>query len=255
MTLRKSSPMAASTAMTGDYVRITSPMGATFPMLGHRGDHLVNGAFGQVILRDEGRFLKLSEFMPAEIGALQEIQLKAATVVERLIVDDPKELALAGFDYLHKASALLKESLHETGQRQVLVAALQGDAQRIIETLRGIGYSVLEHVKTETVKRTSLYIAQDVDRLQQGLEDGEYPEGATVYAMKTESSSQEAKMVSQVDAISELLFARSTPSQPIMRTPVPELSPFMRQMVGEPNQGISGADLGEDDDEGDAPRM
>ena len=100
MTLRKSSPMAASTAMTGDYVRITSPMGATFPMLGHRGDHLVNGAFGQVILRDEGRFLKLSEFMPAEIGALQEIQLKAATVVERLIVDDPKELALAGFDYL-----------------------------------------------------------------------------------------------------------------------------------------------------------
>lgn len=259
MTLRKSAPQSAASAMAGDIVRITSASGAHIPMLGARGANFIAGAFGAVEVQDDGsRHIRMHEYMPAEIRALQEIKLSAQTVVERLNVDRENELAIVGFEYLHKMSNELRRQLaNNPAQRQVLVAALETDGRRIVDAMASAGYSVFEQSSTQTVTQKKLYISQDALGIKNSLERGENPANSHVFDLGEETSTRETNAVNDVDVAIDLLFSKSRVGQPQPQDPAPQpmpnLSPFMRSLVGD--ESIRPEDLSDDENEqGPAPR-
>jgi len=255
MTLRISTPLNARSVMPGDVVRITSPEGARIPLLGASGENLIKFAFGKVEAHSDGsRVIKMHEFMPEEIRALQEIKMTDHTLVERLNADQENDLALAGFAYLQRVSKQLLQRLASTpGQRQVMVAALEKDGRRILGAMSAAGYAVFEQSTAETVTQKKLYISQDAAGVKSALERGENPSDTHIFDMGEQTTARDTHAVNNVEAALDLLFSKSQAGQPQPQNPTASLSPFMRNLVGD--DSIRLEDLDDNDhDQSQTPR-
>jgi hypothetical protein len=268
MTITRAPATSASHSMQGDLVRIAAGAGASFNGLPGAASVFVTGAFGTIgpIGPDGSRVLNMHELMPAEIAVVQTINLAPGTLVERISVDNPNELAILGLQYLNGLKDFIRNRMNATDgvMRNILMVNLQSDANRIAAKLSESGISVVEKIDIKTITTKSVFLTSN----PQAIQDGEMPANVIRFDFEAQSGVSSEMNVHPASRAMEVLFSPTRVSQgvaaPVAAVPAMgevELTPFMRHMLGmpmnpaaEPTLSVNdliGPDGGDGDGEGD----
>jgi hypothetical protein len=253
MTLHRSQPQTIGAFVPGDMVRIVSP-GASSDGSTQAGliRMISTGAFGKIVSDGNSNLaVELHELMPAEIRAFGKIGTVASTMVERLHVDNDGDIALIAFEYLHGMAAKLRGAVGDIGRRDVMMAALKADADRILAVLQANGYAVVEQVSRELKTTKKLVITQQPEEARLALREGRVSHAATkIFDLSPVLQKASSESVSSIAAALEALFEKSHAGQP----PAPTMTPFMQALAGQqPDTVLSPNDLMGDLDQDEFP--
>lgn len=242
MTLRVYPPTVASAAIVGDTVRITNPVGCNLNGLIGTG-YIVKHAYGTLRETPTGeKILVMHESMPADIRALQHVNLSPDTLVERVQADNAGEISILGLQYLMTLGDLLRNRASSAQAiAPMLKAVLEGARENLAAKLGAAGMTVVEQVETKRIVIRRFHITSTPDDLiaQQA------PHNAVSFDLPIEETETTEHLRHGVDRIDALLFANQAPQQ----APLAPMAPpaWLAGLIGIDNdEAITGTDLGMD---------
>lgn len=178
MTIHRSQATEAKACMNGDFVRVVSPYGASYPasgVLGPAVTQIASGIFGKIVVENGEHFLVPDERTPGLMRALGNLRLGQGVTVERISVEHEYEKAILGLQYLQKISDVARaRATEENGQvkREVLQALLgpaaTTDLQRIVDELEAAGMSFVEKVSTKTIQKRTMVLTANPEAVRNG---------------------------------------------------------------------------------------
>jgi hypothetical protein len=252
MTITRAPAAPAHHAMPGDLVRIALAAGAMINGLPAAAGVFATGAFGKIgPMREDGsRVLEMHELMPAEIAACQTISLTHGTMVERISVDNENEVAILALQYMRDLKDFIRERMSSASSdvlRNVLIANLKADADRVAIKLAASGISVVEKITTKTVVTKSVYLTSN----PQAMKDGATPSDVVSFEFEADSKVDANVTVHDASRAQEVLFSPVAVADGVApaaggrpdAVDGSQLTPFMRHMLGMPMNPANDHDL------------
>lgn len=258
MTIRKSQPSSITAAMSGDMVRIVEPAGSAFRGLPQTGP-VTKGAYGKLEISSDGRYSVIPHsLMPAELVALERIELSQMATIERISHDTDKELSVLALQYLQQLSTFVRTRASGDSIATVLKATLKASAQPVMVALQESGLSMVEHVRTVSKVERRVYVTSNPN----DIADGVVPADAIAFDIEPEDSSSVTTNVHAADQLENILYsssqvreANSTPAAQAT-PPARALSPFVANLLGlGGDDQVNASDLDFPDPEDDMPRL
>lgn len=178
MTIHRSQPTSAAACMPGDFVRVVSARGATFPQVAQLSAAIVllaDGMFGRIANQNGAIVLQLDERIPAMLRQIGPMKLSEAVTIERISVDHEHEKAIMGLQYLRHISDVARQrATDEDGQVQrgvmeaLLGEAAVSDLRRIADELTAAGVHVVEKKLVRTFETNTIFLTTDPDAVREG---------------------------------------------------------------------------------------
>lgn len=254
MTIHRSTPISASTAMPGDLIRIVVVGSSVAPLLGAVSRRLVKDAFGVVAIDGDGsKYLKLHDKMPSEVRGLERFTLPSDTQIERISMDSENEVALLVVDYLRTIGDTARSLATPGGEGATARAVLGADGPRLAEMIQSGGFSLVEVVTRKVITERHVYVTSNPELIQQG----EIPADTRMFEYKPTATRETEVNIKDVNHIIELLtedvaVKESVPTPPALVAQEvaigdANLTPFMRSLLtplgGADNLTLSASDL------------
>ncbi|MGX9221793.1 hypothetical protein ACWV27_25850 (plasmid) [Massilia varians] len=178
MTIHRSQPVSASHSMPGDFVRLVSARGASYPQAAALGPAIVllaDGMFGKIDRQDGRTVLVPDARIPALLREIGPMTLSESVVIERVSVEHEHEKAIMGLQYLRQVSDVARQratGADGTVQRGVMQAML-GDAagsdlRRIADELQAAGIQVVEKKVVRTIEDNVVFLTRDPEAVRAG---------------------------------------------------------------------------------------
>lgn len=178
MTIHRSQPVSASHSMPGDFVRLVSARGASYPQAAALGPAIVllaDGMFGKIDRQDGRTVLVPDARIPALFREIGPMTLSESVVIERVSVDHEHEKAIMGLQFLRQVSDVARQRAtgpDGTVQRGVMQAML-GDAagsdlRRIADELQAAGIQVVEKKVVRTTEENVVFLTRDPEAVRSG---------------------------------------------------------------------------------------
>lgn len=229
MTIHRSQPTSASACMPGDFVRIVSARGASYPQAAALGPAIVMiaaGMFGKIASRNGEKVLVPDERIPALLREIGPMTLSDIVTIERISVDQEHEKAIMGLQYLRQIADVARERAtgpDGTVQRGVMQALLGetagSDLRRIVDELSAAGMHVVEKKIVRTFETNTVFLTTD----PQAVREGRPSQDAMQFASAPKESTNETIEVFDASRTRELLLAteqvREVAAQPGAVTP------------------------------------
>lgn len=178
MTIHRSQPTSAAACMPGDFVRLVSAHGASYPQAAALGPAIVMiaaGMFGKIASQNGAIVLVPDERIPALFREIGPMTLSEAVSIERISVDHEHEKAIMGLQYLRQISDVARQRAtgpDGTVQRGVMQALLGeaagSDLRRIADELAAAGIQVVEKKVVRTFETNTVYLTTDPEAVRQG---------------------------------------------------------------------------------------
>lgn len=254
MTIHRSQPSSASTCMPGDFVRIVSARGASYPQAAQLGPAIVqiaNGMFGKIASENGVLVLVPDERIPTILSAIGPMTLSEHVTIERITVDQEHEKAIMGLQYLRqiadfaRAKAISADGTVRPGVMQALLGDAAGaDLRRIADELSAAGVHVVEKKLVRTFETTTVFLTSDPD----GVREGRISQDTMQFASTPKEATTETVEVFDASRTRELLLAsapvREVAMQPGEITPVvPPAHTNIMNLLGLPGT-LSADDIG-----------
>lgn len=178
MTIHRSQPTPATACMPGDFVRLVSAHGASYPQAAQLGPAVVliaAGMFGKIANQNGTLVLVPDERIPALLREIGPMALSESVRIERVSVDHEHEKAIMGLQYLRQIADVARQratAADGTVQRGVMQALL-GDAagadlRRIADELTAAGIQVVEKKVVRTQETNTIYLTTDPQAVREG---------------------------------------------------------------------------------------
>lgn len=275
MTIHRSQASSASTCMPGDFVRVVSAQGGSYPQAAALGPAIVqiaNGMFGKIASQNGALVLVPDERIPASLRQIGPMTLSEHVRIERISVDQEHEKAIMGLQYLRqladiaRAKAVGADGTVQRGVMEALLGDSAGaDLRRIADELSAAGVHVVEKKMVRTFETTTVFLTSDPE----GVREGRISQDTMQFASTPKEAKTETVEIFDASRTRELLLAtepvREVAAQPGEITPVvPQAHTNIMNLLGLPGT-LSADDIGlgtdflvGDDDqepEGEGPGM
>lgn len=234
MTIHRSQPVSASHSMPGDFVRLVSARGASYPQAAALGPAIVllaDGMFGKIDRQDGRTVLVPDARIPALFREVGPMTLSESVVIERVSVDHEHEKAIMGLQYLRQVSDVARQRAtgpDGTVQRGVMQAMLGeaagSDLRRIADELQAAGIQVVEKKVVRTTEENVVFLTRDPEAVRAGR----IPQDTMQFESEPKASTSETIEVFDASRTRELLLATQPVRevQPQMGEPVPAAEPI-----------------------------
>lgn len=234
MTIHRSQPVSASLSMPGDFVRLVSARGASYPQAAALGPAIVLLADGMFVKidRQDGRTVLVPDArIPALFREVGPMTLSESVVIERVSVDHEHEKAIMGLQYLRQVSDVARQRAtgpDGTVQRGVMQAMLGeaagSDLRRIADELQAAGIQVVEKKVVRTAEENVVFLTRDPEAVRAGR----IPQDTMQFESEPKASTSETIEVFDASRTRELLLATQPVRevQPQMGEPVPAAEPI-----------------------------
>lgn len=213
MTIHRSQAVSAATCMSGDFVRIVSAVGASYPQAAQLGPAIVliaNGMFGKIANQGGDLVLVPDERIPALLREIGAMKLSSAVQIERISVDQEHEKAIMGLQYLRQIADVAREratAADGTVQRGVMQAlmgeAAGADLRRIVDELSAAGMHVVEKKVVRTYETNTIFLTTNPDAIREGRPSAE----AMTFTTPTQEATVETFEVFDASRTRELLLS------------------------------------------------
>lgn len=273
MTIHRSQPTSAAAVMPGDFVRLLSPRGASYPFgpqIAAAAALISSGMFGTIARQGDQTVLVPDQRIPDTIRELGPLTLSEGATIERVSVDHEHEKAIMAFQYLRQISDVVRERATQpdgTVQRGFM-AALMGpaagaDLRRIADELTAAGIQVVEKKVVRTVESTTVFLTAD----PQAVREGRQAADTMTFATPAQDATSETFEVFDASRTRELLLSaqpvREVAEQPGEIAPVLPAAHtnIMRTLGLEGLTGLTADDIGlghdfpPEEDEPEGPGM
>lgn len=178
MTIHRSQPTSASACMPGDFVRIVSARGASYPQAAQLGPAIVmlaDGMFGKIANQNGTVMLVPDERIPALFREIGAMKLSESVMIERISVDHEHEKAIMGLQYLRQISDIARQRATsadgqvQRGVMQALLGEAAGsDLRRIADELTAAGVHVIEKKTVRTFETNTVFLTTDPEAVREG---------------------------------------------------------------------------------------
>lgn len=178
MTIHRSQPTSAAACMQGDFVRLVSARGASYPQAAQLGPAIVllaDGMFGKIATHNGAVVLIPDERIPALFRELGAMKLSESVMIERISVDHEHEKAIMGLQYLRQISDFARQrATNADGQVQrgimqaLLGEAAGSDLRRIADELTAAGVHVVEKKTVRTFETNTVFLTTDPEAVREG---------------------------------------------------------------------------------------
>lgn len=213
MTIHRSQPTSAAACMPGDFVRLVSARGASYPQAAQLGPAIVllaDGMFGKIANQNGAVVLVPDERIPALFRELGPMKLSESVTIERISVDHEHEKAIMGLQYLRQISDVARQrATNADGQVQrgvmqaLLGEAAGSDLRRIADELTAAGVHVVEKKTVRTFATNTVFLTTDPEAVRVGR----LSQDTMQFASSPEDSSQETIEVFDASRTRELLLS------------------------------------------------
>lgn len=163
--------------MAGDFARLTSAYGASYPgtAIGPAAAMIASGLFGKIVYEGHNVFLMPDERAPQIFRQLGKMHLGDDVSVERLSFDSEHEKAILGLQFLQKIAEVARARATDANGtvNTGVLAALMGEAattdlRRIVDELAAAGMSVVEKVTTKTFTTRVVVLTTNPEAAREG---------------------------------------------------------------------------------------
>jgi len=230
MTIHRSQPTSASACMSGDFVRLVSARGASYPQAAQLGPAIVmlaDGMFGKISNQNGVNYLVPDERIPALFRELGPMKLSESVTIERISVDHEHEKAIMGLQYLRQISDVARQrATNADGQVQrgvmqaLLGEAAGSDLRRIADELTAAGVQVVEKKTVRTFETNTVFLTTDPEAVR----EGRVSQDTMQFAAQPTEATRETVEVFDASHTRELLLStqpvREVAAQPSEITPV-----------------------------------
>lgn len=178
MTIHRSQPTSAAACMPGDFVRVVSARGASYPGAAAFGPAIVmlaDGMFGKIANQNGAVMLVPDERIPALFREMGPMKLSESVTIERISVDHEHEKAIMGLQYLRQISDVARQrAANADGQVQrgvmqaLLGEAAGSDLRRIADELTAAGVQVVEKKVVRTFETNTVFLTTDPEAVREG---------------------------------------------------------------------------------------
>jgi hypothetical protein len=219
--------------MPGDFVRLVSARGASYPHAPAFGPAvlvLADGMFGTIDRQDGRTVLVPDARIPALLREMGAITLSDSVVIERVSVEHEHEKAIMSLQYLRHLSDVARQ--RATGPdgnvQRGMMQAMLGDAagshlRTIADELSAAGFHVVEKKVVRTTEENVVFLTADPE----GVRAGRIPQDTMQFQLQPKNSNAETFEVYDVSRTRELLLATEPVHevQPQMGEPAPAVPP------------------------------